>query len=113
MQLGRIIKELELEVLCGGESLDREVTRGYSSDLMSDVIANAHAGDIWVTLQIHLNVIAIASMKDIAAVVIIGGREPQSDTIERAQRETIPVLRSRLPAFELNGRLYQLGIPGL
>jgi hypothetical protein len=113
MKLQEIVEELELEVKTGGDRLDKEVKRGYVSDLMSDVIANAQEGDLWVTLQIHLNIVAVASMKDLCGIILINKRQPEENTLERAKSENIPLFISELPAFELVGRLYQLGIPGL
>ena len=113
MKLEDIVRKLDLEVVSGQESLDREVTRGYASDLMSDVIANAEEGDIWVTLQTHLNTVAVASMKDLAGIVLINGRRPEQETLKRAVQEAMPILVSTLPAFEVVGRLYGFGITGM
>ena len=112
MRLAGIVEKLDLEVLCGNAHLDEEVARGYASDLMSDVIANAASGDVWITLQTHLNTIAVASMKELAAIVLIQNRRPLSETLAKAKEEEVPILVSSLPAFELIGRLYALGIPG-
>jgi predicted transcriptional regulator len=82
------------------------------SDLLSDVMANAKAGDLWVTLQTHQNIVAVASLKEIAGIIIIGGREPEKATLAKAEEEKIPILLTNLPAFEVVGRLYQMGISG-
>ena len=113
MNLNEITQKLQLEVRAGGEYLSVEVQGGYASDLMSDVLANAHEGDLWVTLQTHQNTVAVASMKDLVGIVLVGGREPEEDTLERAKEESIPLLVSSLPAFELIGRLFTLGVPGI
>jgi len=113
MKLKEIADTLGLEVRSGADMLDNEVRMGYASDLMSDVIANTQKGDLWVTLQVHLNVVAVASMKELSGVIIINSREPEAPTLKRAESENIPILVSALPAFELIGRLYQLGITGL
>ncbi len=112
MKLVDLVDKLDLEVRSAPSGLDREVTGGYASDLLSDVIANGSGGDIWVTLQRHQNIVAVAVMKDLAGIVLVGGREPEEDTIEKAERENIPVMVSKLPAFELVGRLYNLGLRG-
>ena len=112
MRLSDIARELDLAVICDGGDIDREITGGYASDLMSDVIAHANEGDLWVTLQVHLNVVAIAGMRDIGAVILTQDREPLPETLEKAKAEGIPILTSSLPAFELIGRLYGLGIRG-
>ena len=112
MKLKRIVEELGFEVVTGGESLDAEITRGYSSDLMSDVIANSMPDDIWVTMQVHMNVVAIASMKEIGAVVLTHDRKPLPETLKKAKSEGVVILGSSLAAFEVVGRLYELGIKG-
>jgi hypothetical protein len=110
MTLREVADALSLDVRSGSGKLDREIRTGYASDLMSDVIANGREGDLWVTLQIHQNVVAVAGMKDLAAVVLVNGREPEEDTLAKANSEGLPILVSQLPAFELIGRLYELGI---
>ncbi|MBN2493751.1 MAG: serine kinase [Deltaproteobacteria bacterium] len=113
MTLAEIIDRLGLQVRAGDAALRRDVERGYASDLMSDVIANGLEGDLWITLQTHQNTVAVASMKGLAGIVLVNSREPEPDTLEKARRESIPLLVSELPAFELIGRLHGLGLTGL
>ncbi len=113
MQLNEIACKLQLEPWLVDISLDKEVKGGYASDLISDVIAHAQEGDLWITLQTHQNTVAVASMKELAAIVLVGGREPEPQTLEKAKDESIPLLVTPLPAFELIGRLYELGLSGL
>ena len=112
MKLADLVDQLNLEVRSAPGRLDDEVTGGYASDLLSDVIANGREGDVWVTLQIHQNIVAVAIMKDLAGIILVSGREPEEDTVGKAEAESIPVMVSRLPAFELVGRLYGLGVRG-
>ncbi len=112
MNLNDLVKEFGLEVKTGSGRLEREVTSGYVSDLLSDVLAHAEEGTLWVTLHIHQNIVAVASHKDLAAVILVQGRQPEKDTIAKAEEENIPVLVSGLSAFELAGRLYKAGIRG-
>lgn len=112
MTLKQIADKLNLKPLCALAKLATEVSTGYVSDLLSDVMANAKAGDIWVTMQTHQNIVAVASLKEIAGIIIIGGREPERQTLLKAEGENIPLLLSELPAFEVVGRLYQMGISG-
>jgi predicted transcriptional regulator len=112
MTLAEVVNKLRVHVKTGNERLDVEVTRGYVSDLMSDVMANAREGDLWVTLQIHQNIVAVAVMKSLSGIILVNGREPQEETLRKAASEQIPVLVSSLSAFELVGQLYQLGISG-
>jgi hypothetical protein len=110
MDLQELINSLSLEVKTPELNLHREVTGGYVSDLLSDVIGNAHKGTIWVTLQIHLNIVAVASLKELAGIILINNRSPDADTLKRANAENVPVMTSTLPAFELVGKLYALGL---
>ena len=113
MNLSEIIDTLQLQVRAGDSALANEVGGGYASDLISDVLAHGQEGDLWVTLQTHQNTIAVASMKALAGVVLVNGREPEADTLQKAVEENIPLLVSALPAFELIGRLYTLGLSGI
>lgn len=112
MKLTEIVEELGLDVKCCREGLDVDVRGGYASDLLSDVMANSGEGDVWITLQIHKNIVAIAGMKGLAGIIVINGRQPDEDTLGKAEEEGIPVVVSDMPAFELIGRLYALGIRG-
>jgi len=112
MRLSEVVRALGLGVRAAGPGLESEVSGGYVSDLMSDVIANAEAGDLWLTVQIHANIVAVAAMKELAGIVLVGSREPEAETLRKAGEKQVTVLASSLPAFELAGRLYQLGLRG-
>ena len=108
MTLKEVVEQLHLSVRCCGDQLERNISGGYTGDLMSDVIANGKPGNLWITMQIHVNIIAVAVLKDIAGIIIVQGREPAPDTSSRAVSEHVPILVSELPAFEIAGRLYAL-----
>lgn len=111
MKLNEIISKLELVVISPGKQ-DVEVMHGYTSDLLSDVIANAGKDYIWVTMQTHVNAIAVASLKDLAAVVIVGGRRLEETTVEVARTKGVCVLGTKLSAFDVTGKLYASGLTG-
>lgn len=112
MILQEIINELGLEILTGQNALNREISGGYASDLLSDVMANSQAGNIWVTLQIHLNIIAVATLKELAAIIIVQSREPEKQAIDRAIKEDVCLLSTSMHTFEVVGKLYEMGIVG-
>ena len=99
MKITDIIKSLDLKIISGQNGLPNEVTGGYVSDLLSDVIGNAKEGQIWITLQTHQNIIAVASLKDISAIIIVRGAVPEADTIEKSNTENIPVLVTDMDTF--------------
>jgi predicted transcriptional regulator len=108
MKITDIIKGLNLKVISGQNGLSNEITGGYVSDLLSDVMGNAKEGQVWITLQTHQNIIAVGSLKDIAAIIIVKGFVPEADTIEKSNIENIPVLSTDLDTFTIAGRLYDL-----
>jgi len=113
MTIREVVDSSQLEILVQHDGLDAEITGGYASDLLSDVIAHSKAGYLWITMQTHRNIIAVATLKDLAAVVLVNGRAPDPETLEKAREERVVLLGSRLPAFELVGKLYQMGIRGI
>jgi len=87
-----------------------EVTSGYASDLLSDVLAKGKEGAIWLTNQKHQNIVGVSVMLNLAAVVIAGGIEPDENTLEKAGEEHIPLYTSEASLFELAGKLYEMGV---
>jgi hypothetical protein len=112
MTLNDLAARLELKVYTTGIPLDRPVSGGYASDLLSDVIGHARKDDLWVTMQIHPNIVAVAVLKELAGIVLVGGRVPAAETLAQAEREKVPVLGTGLGTFELAGRLYGMGVRG-
>lgn len=107
-----IVQKLSLKVLAGQEQLTREVTGGYVSDLLSDVMAHAGEGNVWVTTQAHQNIVAVGCLVGISAIIVSGGIPVEPAACDRANQEGIPILSTDLPSFEVVGRLYELGIRG-
>lgn len=108
MTVKELIEKMNLTVFSGENNLDTEIKGGYVSDLLSDVMGFAQEGNVWVTLQTHKNVIAIASLKELACVVLVKGNKPDEDMLEQAKEEDIPVLGSQDQTFEVAGRIYEL-----
>ncbi len=106
MKVSELVKKFELKVFSGKEGLNAEIRGAYVSDLLSDVMGNAEEGEVWITLQTHQNVMAIASLKDMAAVVLVKDLEPDNDTLAYSNREGIPVLGTSLETFDMTGLLY-------
>ena len=107
MKLTELIQKLNLGVRARGNP-EREVTGGYASDLLSDVIARGKEGNLWITLQTHQNIIAVAKLKDLAGIIIVNNREPDEETLAKAKEEDVPLLCSEEMAFEISGKLYKL-----
>jgi predicted transcriptional regulator len=108
MKLSSIVEKLSLEVKTGKDNLQNNVTGVYISDLLSDVMGNSKDGNIWITLQTHLNIVAVAGLKNLSGIIIVGNRPIQEDVLQKAEAEKITVMSTPLSAFEVAGKLYQL-----
>jgi hypothetical protein len=108
MTLNEVAKALDLKVRCCESNLERDVTGGYVGDLLSDVIANSRAGSLWITMQVHVNIVAVAVLKELTGIVVVQGREPAEETLKKAVEEHVPILVSPVPAFETAGALSAL-----
>lgn len=112
MNLSELADRLPLKAFAAPGGLARPVAGGYVTDLLSDVIAHGRKDDVWVTLQVHPNIVAVAVLKELAAVVLVNGRQPAPETLDQAERQGVVLLGSPLSAFELVGRLHGLGVKG-
>lgn len=108
MKLSELLDKIDLTIINKGDNFDVEITGGYTSDLLSDVMGNIDSGMLWITLQVHRNIIAVASLKEIVAVVLIGESELDEDTLEQARTEGITILATEKSAFETTGLLYNI-----
>jgi imidazolonepropionase-like amidohydrolase len=111
MDLNAIIEQLNLEVLTTPKPFDQVVlTAGYTSDLLSCVMAGAKNGGVWVTLQAHLNIVAVAALLEIGAVIITEGARPDLATIAKANEQGVTLLATKAQSFEVVGKLWELGL---
>ncbi|MGB9681918.1 MAG: DRTGG domain-containing protein [bacterium] len=101
---------LSLKNLGNSEDLERTPTGGYVGDLLSNVMRFAKEGNIWITVQTHINVIAVATLIGVSGIVFACGAEVPQETVEKAKSEHIALLSSDLDAFTLCGKIYELGI---
>ena len=108
MKLKDIIEKLKLRVICGEEYLENEITGGYCSDLLSDVMGNAQEGHVWITIQVHKNIIAVASLKELSAIMLVKGLMPTEETIVTAKEQGVAIVQTSETAFEIAGKLYNL-----
>ena len=106
--LEELLPCLQAEVLTG---VPRVAVSGcYISDLLSDVLAHADSGRLWVTIQVHRNVLSVAAMKDIAAVLLTCGRRPEAAVIHEAAEAGIVLLLTPLSSYEAAGKLWEAGL---
>ena len=94
--------------ICQGEFEDSELTGAYTSDLLSDVMANAKDGGALVTIQAHKNTVAVATLVNISVIVICNSRPLPEDMLEAAKDEGIAVIRTKENQFTVSGKMWNL-----
>jgi hypothetical protein len=114
MNLGEISRALGLEHCTPELALDESasVDKAHASDLLSDVLANAPAGGLLITIQVHMNVVAVAVHAGLAAVIFASGMKPPEDVRRKAVSERISLFTTRQSTFDSAGKLYALGLRG-
>jgi len=110
MKLEELINKCGLQIANKLYEPEREVSGGYTSDLLSDVIANSKKDNVWITMQTHLNILAVANLKELSAIIIVMGKDIQEDTKIKAEEEKITILKTDLTAFQISGKIYELGV---
>jgi predicted transcriptional regulator len=108
MKLKAVADKLELKAV--SQVFEKDVTGVYISDMVSDVIANAKAGDLLVTVQIHNNMIAAANLVDVCAIVVTQGKLPTDDVVKMAEKAEISIFSTALNRWQVATRLYEAGI---
>lgn len=111
MNLQQIIDQLALQVLTDPKDFSAvEPSSGYCADLLSCVMSGAKHQSIWVTLQCHNNIVAVAALLDLTAVIITEDAKPEADTVQKANDEGITLLATSKRSFEVCGRLWEMGL---
>lgn len=110
MKVKDIMEALPVKLLTPEAPLDGEVAGGYASDLLSNVMGQAQPGMVWVTMQGHQNVAAVASLIGVAAVIVAGDSPVAEDTLSKAELNEVVIFSTELSAFETIGRLYEMGV---
>lgn len=110
MKVKEIVKQLGLQVLAGEEGLDKEAEGAYICDLLSFVMSHGKKGNVWITVQIHPNVIAVAALLELSCIILPENLELEELTAEKANAEKIAVLKSSEDAYVLAGKLKELGV---
>jgi hypothetical protein len=109
--LEQIIHHLNLTVLTQPHKFSDIIpTGGYTSDLLSCVMAGAKHGCIWITLQSHSNIVAVAALLEISAIIVTEGAMPDTMTINKANEEGVIILSTDIASFEVVGKLWELGV---
>jgi predicted transcriptional regulator len=110
ISLREVIEKADMQVAAGESALDRPVAAGYASDLLSCAMNRAKRDYVWVTLQAHVNVVAVASLLGLAGVIITEGNRPDQDTVARAEDESVVLLLTPKTTFAVVSELAALDV---
>ena len=114
MNVGELLKAINGKLLIPDADLGRQVKGGCGADLMSDVLASIQQPDgVLVTGLCNPQVVRTAAMADMAAIVLVRGKNPPAETIELASREGLPLISTPYGMFDICGKLYQTGMLSL
>jgi len=111
ISLKQICNELAAEIHVEGD-LAREVSKAVVGDLLSFVMGSDAEGAAWVTIQSHLNVAAVAVLKDMPVIIIAAGRAPAEDLKVRCGIENITLITARDSIFDVCIKLGAMGMKG-
>lgn len=112
MNISQLTKLVSGRMLTTGVE-EKDVACGYTCDLLSWVMAKGRQGCAWVTVQTHLNVIAVASLHDMACVICPEGIEMEPASVKKAEEEGVAVISSPLTAYAICGLMSGAGIPAV
>jgi hypothetical protein len=111
MNLNEIIQKLNLEVLTEQKDFSTLTAKsGYCSDLLSCVMTGAEPEGLWITLMSHSNIVAVAALLDLTAIIITENAQPDQETIDKANEKGVTMLSSPEPNYDVIGRLWELGL---
>ena len=113
MKLQEIVAAAGLTVQTAPQRLDTEVTGGYASDLLSCAMAKGQKDNLWVTLQAHPNIVAVASLLDLAGIIVTEGKKLDAGTVEKANEQDVCIMTTEHATFTIVARLAELGVPGV
>lgn len=105
-----IAEKLNMQIVVSGVSINNKITSGICSDLLSWVMAHGKKDSLWITIQTHVNTVAVASLLELSCIIISGGAQADPKTINKAKAEGVTLLSSDLTSFKLAGMLYSLGV---
>ena len=109
MKVIEFAEKLQLDIQAGKDK-EIEIDGTYIGDLLSIVMAKAKEKNVWITIQTHLNILAVAELLDISAIIIAENMEISNETIEKAEKLGIPLLKSRESAYQIACKLHEMGI---
>lgn len=109
IKIAELIKKCDLSVY-SGDNFDEEVKNVYIGDLLSDVMGNAKEDSVWLTVQSHINIIAVANITSTKVIILCNGLNYEKGTKEKAELNNVVLLKSNQNSFETVKKIIELGL---
>lgn len=100
MTVRDMVEKMALQVLAGEEGMNQEIEGGYIGDLLSFVMSHAKEKNIWITIQGHINSVAVASLLGLSAIILAEGAEADAEMLRKANEEEIPIISTTQNSFD-------------
>lgn len=110
MTLNELLEETGWTLATEGADLEKEIEGAYCGDLLSWVMGNGEPGQAWITVQIHMNSIAVAKLREFSCVILADNAALTEEVSARAEEEDLAIIESHIPVFETAKALVELGI---
>lgn len=110
MIVKELVEKLNLNVVAGENNLGNEIMSGFVGDLLSVVMGKAKEGCAWITIQSHINIVAVATLVNVGCIIVTEGFLVEELAIEKANEEDIPILTTKESSYEIAKKLVKLGI---
>ena len=110
MKVKELLPLIEAVNMTPAADAEKEILCGYTCDLLSWVMASGQEGQAWVTVQTHMNVIAVASLHEMACVILPENIDMDQEVLAKAESEGLCVLKSPLSGYEICGRMHAAGV---
>lgn len=108
MKVKEFAEQLKMEILTGEKGLEKEIKGMYICDLLSWVMAHAKAKSAWITIQTHVNIVAVALLAEISCIIIPEDAKLDEEAKKKADEEGIPILSFTGTSYEAAITLYEM-----
>lgn len=109
MIISEFAKQLKLNLLFESNK-DINIEGVYIGDLLSIVMSKAKQNYVWITIQTHINIVAVAELLDLSCIIVVEDMEVEQETVDKAKELDIPVLKTNESAYEVACRFQIMGI---
>lgn len=110
MKVIDVVNLIEGSVLTKDKSPQNNIETGFVGDLLSVVMGKSPSDAAWITIQSHINIVAVATLIEAACIIVTEGYKVDEDAISKADEEAIHIISTKLSSYQVACKLCQAGI---